>query len=218
MTDVKPLPDFGASATSLYVLSSNHLLGCDPFPEMAKASIKLTNGTFVQVDGGADEIAKLLALYGGGLPVRTPSPPTSRRKKSRAAKSRDAAQKSSDAGTEPDLAEIINLVKTCDEAEAIEEKILDKVSQVNRILLPLYIVHEYLNNAYGLTSGEISQITTDLGIPIAGPNASTTLSGTASRYVVGDTVRKRGHPVRYKLTRRGLQYLKTVLTGKGNGK
>jgi hypothetical protein len=184
---------------------------------MAKASIKLANGTSVQVEGSPDEVAKILALYGGAPATSPAKTPSVTHKQPRTSKIKRTAATSSEATPEPDLATIINFVKTCDEAEAIEEKILDKVGQVNRILLPLYIVHEYLSNARGLTSGEISQITTDLGIPIAGPNASTTLSGTASRYVVGDTVRKRGHPVRYKLTRRGLQYLKSVL-GKGDGK
>jgi len=184
---------------------------------MATASIKLADGTSVQVEGSPDEVAKVLALYGGASSRSTPAataPTDKQRRPSKISKT----VKASEAAPETDLATIINLVKTCDEAEAIEDKILDKVGQVNRILLPLYIVHEYLNNARGLTSGEISQITTDLGIPISVPNASTTLSGTASRYVVGDTVRKKGHPVRYKLTRRGLQYLKSVLDGKPDGK
>jgi len=105
------------------------------------------------------------------------------------------------------------LVKNCDEAESIENKILDKASQVNRTLLPLYIVHEHMDNAVALTSGDINKITTDLGIPIATPNASRTLSGTASRYVIGDQVRTKGQPVRYKLSHRGIQYIKSVITG-----
>ena len=110
------------------------------------------------------------------------------------------------------------MIKTCDEAEAMEKEIFDRTSQVNRILLSLYVVHEHLDNAFGLTSGEISKITTELGIPISQPNASSSLSGTASRYVVGSNVRRKGRAVRYKIHRRGVQYFKTVLAGEGNAK
>ena len=93
-------------------------------------------------------------------------------------------------------------------------EILDRASQVDRTLLPLYLVHEHLGNAFGLSSGDVSKITTDLGVPVSQPNASKTLSGTAAKYVIGDKVRKRGQLVRYKLSRRGVQYLQTVIGGK----
>ncbi len=181
---------------------------------MSKASIKLANGTSVQIEGTPEEVAKLLALYAGGKSV---APDQTSHGRTRTAPKGKPPQATAGAHATPDLSQIINLIKTCDEAEAIESKILDKVSQVNRILLPLYIAHEYLDNTPSLTSGEVSQITTDLGIPVSQPNASTTLSGTASRYVIGDKVRKRGQAVRYKLSRRGLQYLKGVLDSKPDG-
>lgn len=109
--------------------------------------------------------------------------------------------------------EIVNLVKDCDEADRIETQILDGSSQVNRTLLPLYIVHEHLGNAFALTSGEVNKVTTDLSIPISTPNASNTLSGTASRYVIGDKIKKKGLAVRYKLSRRGVKYMKDLLKG-----
>jgi hypothetical protein len=181
---------------------------------MSKASIKLANGTSVQIEGTPEEVAKLLALYGGGKSV---APDQTSHGRTRTAPKGKSPQATAGAHATADLSQIINLIKTCDEAEAIESKILDKVSQVNRILLPLYIAHEYLDNTPSLTSGEVSQITTDLGIPVSQPNASTMLSGTASRYVIGDKVRKRGQAVRYKLSRRGLQYLKGVLDSKPDG-
>ncbi len=184
---------------------------------MAKASIQLPIGTSVEIEGTTEEIKKLLEFY--GAVSATPKTPV----KSKSAK-RSGATKSSPASTnnvttdaEPDLSEIINLVKNCDKAEKIETKILDRASQVDRILLPLYIVHEYLDNAFGLNSGEISQITKDLGIPVQQPNVSKTLSGTASKYVVGDKVRKKGRAVQYKLSRRGMQYLAAVLRGTEDG-
>ena len=177
---------------------------------MAKATLTLQSGTTVVIEGTPEEIHRLLLLHGGGdspqsSPVQRPARKKTSREKALTGKSEPADQ--------PDLTQIVNLIKTCDEAEAIEEQILDRTSQVNRILLPLYIVHEHLGNAFGLTSGEIHKITTDLGIPISTPNASRTLSGTASRYLMGDSVRKKGRPVRYNLQRRGVQYLKSVIAG-----
>lgn len=116
-----------------------------------------------------------------------------------------------DSDGKPDLAKIVNLVKDCNEAEEMEAQILDRSGQVNRVLLPLYIVHEYMGNEIGLTSGDVNKVTTELGIPIGIANASTTLSKTASKYVMGHTTRKKGQPVRYKLSRRGVQYFKSIL-------
>lgn len=183
---------------------------------MAKAKITLPNGTHVDIEGTTEEVRELLEFY-SAQPVRDSSRKV-QRKASRKKKPKKADELNSASSTTAiDYAEIVNLVKDCDEAEKIEKQILDRASQVNRALLPLYIVHEYLNNQYGLTSGEVSKVTTDLGIPISQPNASRTLSGTASRYVIGDKVKKKGQPVRYKLSRRGVKYLKAVLEGTESG-
>ncbi len=179
---------------------------------MAKAFLTLPNGTVVDIDGTIEEVRQLLDFYGGQtakkgerVAPRTKSP------------QKKAPKKEAPAET-VDYAEIVNLVKDCDEAQAIEEHILDRSSQVDRTLLPVYIVHEYLGNKFGLTSGDVSKVTTDLGIPISQPNASRTLAGTASRYVIGDKVKKKGQAVRYKLSRRGVKYLKAVLEGRESGK
>ncbi len=173
---------------------------------MAKASFTLPNGTVVQLEGTTEDIQSLLEFY-GGKSIRPPEikpgrPATRKTMPGQAAEPSGA-----------DFTHIVTLAKDCDEADKIETRILDRSSQVDRTLLPLYIVHEYLGNAFGLTSGEISKVTTDLSIPISQPNASKTLSGTASRYVIGDKVKKRGQAVRYKLSRRGVKYIKSVLEG-----
>ena len=178
---------------------------------MAKASLTLRNGTVVNIEGSPQEVQQLLEYYSGQSAKEGERPA---RKKTRSARKPTERGAPSEA---VDYAKIVNLVKECDESEAIEERILDRSSQVDRTLLPLYIVHEYLDNGFGLTSGEISKVTTDLGIPISQPNASSTLSGTGSRYVIGDKVKKKGQPVKYKLSRRGLKYLKAVLEGKHSG-
>ena len=179
---------------------------------MAKASITLPNGTVVNIEGTPEEVRQLLEFYSG-----QPSEIQRRRSSKKPASTKKAGKKKETVSEGVDCAEIVNLIKECDEAEAIEEQILDRTSQVNRTLLPLYIVHEYLANNHKLTSGEISKVTTDLGIPISQPNASRTLSGTASRYVIGDKVKKKGQPVRYKLSRRGVKYMKAVLEGTESG-
>jgi hypothetical protein len=100
----------------------------------------------------------------------------------------------------------------------IETQILDKAGQVNRVILPLYIVHEYMENKIGLTTGEVSKVTKELGIPISPANVSHTYIGSGKRYVLADIARKRGRPVRYQLSRRGVTYLKEVLKGTEGGK
>lgn len=182
---------------------------------MAKATLTLKNGTVVQIDGTVEEVRGLLEHYGQNAGSIDVAQVRGRAKaRSRAAKAAPAgkgAHQSMDSG--PDLSEIVNLAKNCDEAEAIEKQILDRTSQVDRTLLPLYLVHEHLNNASGLSSGDVSKVTKDLGVPVSVANVSKTLSGTAAKYVIGDRVRKKGQLVRYKLSRRGLQYLQTVIRG-----
>ena len=184
---------------------------------MAKASLKLPNGSLITLEGTPQEVKQLLELY-GGKPRRVPESESGDHA-ARKTKSRESGSRSSvDMDHENlDLNQIVTLAKDCEEAEAIEQQILDRTAQVDRTLLPLYIVHEYLNNAFGLTSGEVKKITTDLGIPISQPNASRTLSGTASKYVIGDKVKVKGQPVRYKLSRRGVKYMKEVLAGNSHG-
>jgi len=180
---------------------------------MAKASFTLPNGTTVHIEGSPDEVKALLGFYSvphpsGGTPA---SPGRTRHPGEKKPKSDKADTKSS-----ADLTEIIAQIKTCDDAENIEKNILDRPSAVNRVLLPLYIVHKHLGNAFGLSSGEIAKITKDLGVPVAMANASRRLSGAAAKFVVGDRMRRRGRAVRYKLSRRGLQHMKTVIAGKSS--
>ncbi len=177
---------------------------------MAKASLTLPNGTVVEIEGSADEVKALLEFYGSGT---ASSKPVRRKSSTRKRSSRSSTPRKTTKSEGVDLTEIVNLVKSCDEAEDIELRILDKTSQVDRTLLPLYIVHEYMDNEHALSSGDINKVTTQLSVPVATPNASRTLSGTASKYVIGDSTRKRGATVRYKLNRRGVKYMKSVISG-----
>jgi len=185
---------------------------------MVKALITLPNGTEITIDGTPEEVQSLLDHYGR---PNDKGPEKTLQKKSQPKKKRTARSSESNStasGGTVDLAEIVNLVKNCDEAEAIETEVLDRTSQVDRVLLPMYIVHEHLDNAFGLSSGDIATITRELSVPISQANVSHTLSGTAAKYVMGDGVRKKGAKLTYKLSRRGLTYIKGVIGGKSDEK
>lgn len=173
---------------------------------MAKASMTLPDGTTVQIEGSADEIQKIISLHKPTGPTLK-TPPQPKPKKS-SHKKGDAEESSFD------LMEIVNQIKNCEEAENIEKNILDRTSQVDRILLPLFITKKYINEKMGLTSGDISRVLGDLGINIFTPNVANGLSGPASKYVIGDKVRRKGQAVKYKISRRGEQYLSSVIENK----
>lgn len=184
---------------------------------MVKATLKLPNGTKVEIDGSTEEVEQLLQMYASGPQAKTGKTDRSPgKRKTTSGTSTTGQDPSNENGSSTDITALVNCIKECDEAEAIETRILDRTSQVDRTLLPLYIVHEHMGNQAGLTSGEINKITTELSVPIAQPAASRTLSGAAAKYVIADGTRKRGKPLRYKLSRRGLKYLKSVLAGQAD--
>lgn len=182
---------------------------------MAKATVTLQNGTVVNIEGTTEEVRALLDFYGGSAShaasARSKPELKVRRKKGAARKASKATADAPSASA--NLSDIVAVVKNCEEADAIEKQVLDRTSQVDRTLLPLYVVHEYFDNAFGLSSGEVNKITTDLGVPLSQPNASKTLSGTASKYVIGDRVRRKGQTVKYKLSHRGIKYIRSVIRG-----
>ena len=179
---------------------------------MPKALLTLANGTVVTIEGTVPEVHELLSFYSPA----TSKPASGHTLVPPAKLPTQKAVLPTQEKTEPDvdLMAIVNHVKSCDEAESIEKRILDQTNQLARVLLPMYIVCEHMKNAHGLTSGEISKVTVQLGVPIKRPNVSNTLSGAASKYIIGDTVRKTGQAVRYKLSRRGQAYLKEIITGR----
>src|SRR5574341_1038850 len=115
---------------------------------MAKATLKLATGAVVTLEGTPEEVQHLLDVYAGKASAARG---LARRKRTPAKRARVAHKVA--AATEddsPDVNEIVNLVKNCDEAGAIEKNILDRASQVDRVLLPLYMVHEEKGNEFGL--------------------------------------------------------------------
>ena len=87
--------------------------------------------------------------------------------------------------------------------ECVETEILDKSDQLNRVLLPLYIVYKYFENYSGLTTGDVETVTDGLGVRVLMRNASKVFATGGSKYVTSDVVRKQGRATRYKLNRRG---------------
>ena len=172
---------------------------------MPKASLTLENGTVVTIEGTASEVHELLSFYGTErhiLQLELAGPL--------------GCYLGDERGwnAENSPARYRCRVKACDEAENIESRILDQTDQLPRVLLPMYMVYEHMSNAHGLTSGQISKVTTQLGVPVKQPNVSKILAGAAAKYIIGDAVRKNGQAVRYKLSRRGHAYLKEIISGR----
>lgn len=178
---------------------------------MPKATVSLASGAVVNIEGTVAEVKELLAFYGETSVKKQADAKTSMPR--HGVKGTHQA----DQAENLQIADVVNHIKDCDEAGDIERRILDTTSQVNRILLPLFIVQKHMGGKQGLTTGEISAVTRDLGIPIHIANVSNALKGSAARYVMGDKVRKQGQPVKYKLSRRGIQYLENVIKGKSDG-
>lgn len=74
-----------------------------------------------------------------------------------------------------------------------------------------------MGNAFGLTTTEISKVTTELGgrARVTRQNANRGLvRSPASRYVLADKARQKGTAPRYTLNARGVQYMKSIIAGK----
>ena len=182
---------------------------------MATSKIVLPNGTVITIDGKPEEIKAILSLYDIPASGTTGQEKKNAEKKKKGPKilvSSDNNEESSDT-----VIDVVTSIKESDDAEAIEQNVLDRSSQIDRILLPLYIIQKNFANKFGLTTGEIAKILTELGVPIHIANVSTAIKSSASKYVVTDKVRKKGQAGKYKLSRRGFQYMSSVIDGSGHG-
>ena len=170
---------------------------------MPKATLKLPSGTVMIIEGTVAEVNKLVQMYEGDAPTAK-----KQSKNKLVPKIKSTTRKKKDL-----IPEIIKCIKDCDDSEAIEEKILDRTSMVDRTLLPLYMAEKHIQDNPSLSSGDIAKVLKDLGTPIAQPNIARTLGSTASKYVIGDKVKKQGRAVQYRLSRRGKKYIQSVLSG-----
>lgn len=105
---------------------------------------------------------------------------------------------------------IVNKIKNCGENEKIEKEILDKISIPGRVLLPFYICYKYFPQQ-GLTTGDVSKITSELRVGIKTPNVSKAITDSLQKYLEGDSTRMRGKAVVYKLNRKGAKYFESLL-------
>jgi hypothetical protein len=170
---------------------------------MPKATLVLKSGATVTIEGSTGEIHKLLQLHNEGEVPATVSKHDGPKK----------VDHRETAVPEDPVTEIVNLIRSCDDAERIEEQILDKPNAVNRCLLPLHIVNLHFQNSSGLTTGQISAVTKELGVPISQANVAHTLAGAGGRFVMASSLRKPGVPVKYRINRRGINHVETVIKG-----
>jgi hypothetical protein len=178
-----------------------------------KVSLEVPSGTVITFEGTSDEVQELLDKAGASEgTVAAPKSKSSDKPKSLI--KQDTASQTSPEIT-ADILRIVNLARSCPEAEAIEKNILEnKPSETDRVLLPLYMVHEYLENAYGLTTVEIAEVMNELGpsARISRQNALRALTKRqAAKYVTTDKLRKPGTGTRYFLNERGVKYIKSIL-------
>jgi hypothetical protein len=183
---------------------------------MIKASFTMTDGTIVNIEGEPGKVKEFFDLLGhtSSTPAKKPKVENTAAKTKK--ENTPGANKRITAET---ITQIVNLIKSCKEAEAIEKNILKSSNDRNRALLPLYIVHEYLENAYELSTVEIDHITSELGskVKVSRQNVNRAfVRKETSKYVLADTTRKSGRATRYKLNDRGIEYMRSVLANGDN--
>jgi len=171
---------------------------------MAQATFTLQTGALVTIEGTTEEVKSLLGFYENSSINQKKDGKTIEERHIAANDMREENAKPE----ETDIVEIINLAKTRDDAEAIEHNILLQTNEANRTLLPLFIVHENFNNAFGLTTTEIGRITLELGAKVSRQNALRALKFSTTGFVT-----KQGDPPRYTLNKRGALHIKKVLSG-----
>lgn len=115
-----------------------------------------------------------------------------------------------DTGSDNYMLSIVNKIKNCGESEKIEKEILDKISIPGRVLLPFYICYKYFPQQ-GLTTGDVSKITSELRVGIKTPNVSKAITDSLQKYLEGNSTRMRGKAVVYKLNRKGAKYFESLL-------
>ncbi|MEL6567136.1 MAG: hypothetical protein AAFQ22_01880 [Pseudomonadota bacterium] len=179
---------------------------------MPTANIELPDGTTIKIEGDVDEIAKITALY-RNAPPQAVSPVQSHAEAtpSKGAQLADPQDKLSWPEEGVDIPQLVAMIKDCDEAELIEDKILDKSDVLPRVILPFYIGEKYFTGDTLLTSGDIEKITDQLGVKVPISSASRALSDKGKSYLSANVVRKKGSVVKYKINRRGMKYLEEVL-------
>ncbi|MBI5953473.1 MAG: hypothetical protein HY865_17605 [Chloroflexi bacterium] len=173
---------------------------------MPKATIKLINGTIVTIDGSLEEVNYLINLY-----KLKDIANTNDKKIVKKAKKKKSPIQTQTSKNKFDVLKIINTLRDCNEADNIEKNVLDKPSELNRVLLPLYILEKHLHDEIGLTTSEISKVAIKLGVKVSRQNSLRAIKFTGPKYVFTDAEGAR--IPRYRLNRRGVQYMEGVING-----
>jgi hypothetical protein len=166
-----------------------------------KATFVLPNDTRVELDGDASDVQELLAHFS-----RAPAATVRAPRRAQATARRDVHDTTGDSNDQINEIDVVNRIKS-DDALTWLHDIIDSRDVTDRVLLPLYVAGQMEPRTTGLTSGFISRVYAELGVRISVPNVSTELSRKAKRYVLADAVRRKGAPVRYKISRAGVSYL-----------
>ncbi len=109
-----------------------------------------------------------------------------------------------------DAAQVVNAINDSEDHQQIEEHILNKRSQLPRVLLAFKFAHECGVDA--LTTGDVERITDQAGVKIHVTAVSHCISKNR-KYFSAAVRRKKGAKVPYKLNRQGKQAFTKVLSG-----
>ena len=110
-----------------------------------------------------------------------------------------------------DIMTIVNTINETDYHDQIEEKILKKVNQLNRILLVFYFVHKLYSSSTTITTGDIEKITDQLGVKIKYQNVAKNIKKNA-KFFAADTVRKKGTATKYKINKKGIDEYDQIIS------
>jgi hypothetical protein len=171
---------------------------------MVKSTISLSDGTIITVEGSTKEVERILDLY------VTKNVKSSNQEK--VAPHKHVTERSENINSDKIGAlSLVNAMKNSSDFDEIEKKILDTASQVDRVLLPLYILDKEFVGGASLTSNDVYKFLKEFGISMALPNISKTLGKTAAKYVIADSTRRKGASTGYKISRKGRQYVEQIL-------
>jgi hypothetical protein len=133
------------------------------------------------------------------------------RSASRRRRARTSATVQHDEGPGAPIKDIVNAIRTSERAELIEKNVLDRQDQLNRVLLPLFIVHTTLNDHCALSARDIAEVLRLLSVPVARENVSKMLREPGARFV---TIESEGSPKRFKLIKRGAVHMESLLSAR----
>jgi hypothetical protein len=149
-------------------------------------------------------LAKLIELQ---PKVHVPGP-GKKKKQQRGAPVRATADAAEGEELMIDVPTIVKNIHESDSFEQIEQNILNKKSQLGRVLLASYFAHQV--GQEHLTTGDIEDITDELGVKIAQSNVSHCIADNRKYFTAG-TTRKKGAKVPYKLNRQGANTFEKLL-------